>query len=89
MMEPTVDSFWSFQQNEHTTLTFIIKIKEFFLQFWNLEEFLYFLNVLFFHSDDLQPWLRWAYWISPFSYSLNAIALNEFLDNRWSTVSQT
>ncbi|XP_078174137.1 ABC transporter G family member 45-like isoform X2 [Carex rostrata] len=35
--------------------------------------------------DDLQPWLRWAYWISPFSYSLNAIALNEFLDNRWST----
>ncbi|XP_078170470.1 ABC transporter G family member 45-like isoform X2 [Carex rostrata] len=36
-------------------------------------------------GDDIQPWLQWGYWISPFSYSLNAIALNEFLDSRWST----
>ncbi|KAJ4803787.1 ABC transporter G family member 45 [Rhynchospora pubera] len=36
-------------------------------------------------KDNLQPWLQWAYWISPFTYSLNAIALNELLDKRWST----
>ncbi|TVU11154.1 hypothetical protein EJB05_44721 [Eragrostis curvula] len=37
-------------------------------------------------QDDLQPWLQWGSWVSPFTYSLNAVALNEFLDKRWSTV---
>jgi len=37
-------------------------------------------------KDNLQPWLRWGCWASPFTYSLNAVALNEFLDNRWATV---
>ncbi|CAL5065164.1 unnamed protein product [Urochloa decumbens] len=37
-------------------------------------------------SDDLQPWLHWGYWASPFTYSLNAVALNEFFDKRWATV---
>ncbi|GJN28742.1 hypothetical protein PR202_gb16901 [Eleusine coracana subsp. coracana] len=37
-------------------------------------------------KDDLQPWLSWGSWASPFTYSLNAVALNEFLDNRWATV---
>uniref|UniRef100_A0ACD6AAX2 Uncharacterized protein n=1 Tax=Avena sativa TaxID=4498 RepID=A0ACD6AAX2_AVESA len=36
-------------------------------------------------KDDLQPWLRWGYWISPFSYAQNAVSLNEFLDGRWAT----
>ncbi|KAM0900483.1 hypothetical protein ACQ4PT_020616 [Festuca glaucescens] len=34
-------------------------------------------------KDSLQPWLRWANWMSPFTYAQNAIALNEFLDERW------
>ncbi|KAL8505058.1 hypothetical protein ACS0TY_016317 [Phlomoides rotata] len=38
-----------------------------------------------FAPDDLKPWLRWAYYISPMSYGQNAIAINEFLDKRWST----
>ncbi|XP_004956470.1 ABC transporter G family member 45 isoform X2 [Setaria italica] len=37
-------------------------------------------------KDDLQPWMRWGYWASPFTYSLNAVALNEFIDRRWATV---
>ncbi|KAM0913297.1 hypothetical protein ACQ4PT_012244 [Festuca glaucescens] len=34
-------------------------------------------------KDSLQPWLRWANWTSPFTYAQNAVALNEFLDERW------
>ncbi|KAG8048142.1 hypothetical protein GUJ93_ZPchr0008g14061, partial [Zizania palustris] len=34
-------------------------------------------------KDELQPWLRWGYWASPFTYAQNAISMNEFLDNRW------
>ncbi|CAM0879339.1 unnamed protein product [Alopecurus aequalis] len=36
-------------------------------------------------KDDLQPWLRWGYWTSPFTFAQNAVALNEFLDERWAT----
>jgi hypothetical protein len=43
-------------------------------------------NVLYIETDALQPWLRWGYWTSPFTYAQNAIALNEFLDKRWATV---
>jgi hypothetical protein len=38
-------------------------------------------------TDDLQPWLRWGYWISPFTYAQNAVSINEFLDRRWAKVS--
>ncbi|VAI24826.1 unnamed protein product [Triticum turgidum subsp. durum] len=34
---------------------------------------------------NLQPWLQWGCWTSPFTYAQNAIALNEFLDERWDT----
>ncbi|KAL5222722.1 hypothetical protein ABZP36_027435 [Zizania latifolia] len=34
-------------------------------------------------KDELQLWLRWGYWASPFTYAQNAISMNEFLDNRW------
>ncbi|KAL8476450.1 hypothetical protein ACS0TY_028932 [Phlomoides rotata] len=32
-----------------------------------------------------KPWLKWAYYNSTMSYGQNAIAINEFLDKRWST----
>ncbi|XP_057789350.1 pleiotropic drug resistance protein 2-like [Salvia miltiorrhiza] len=35
-------------------------------------------------KDDLQPWMRWAYYLSPMSYGQNAIVIVEFLDPRWS-----
>ncbi|XP_044978700.1 ABC transporter G family member 45-like [Hordeum vulgare subsp. vulgare] len=34
-------------------------------------------------KDDLQQWLQWGYWASPFTYAQSAISLNEFLDERW------
>ncbi|KAJ4970414.1 hypothetical protein NE237_003513 [Protea cynaroides] len=36
-------------------------------------------------KDDIGPWMIWAYWSSPMMYGQNAIAINEFLDERWST----
>ncbi|KAK3034466.1 hypothetical protein RJ639_033322 [Escallonia herrerae] len=36
-------------------------------------------------KDDLQPWMKWAYYLSPMSYGQNAIVINEFLDDRWNT----
>uniref|UniRef100_A0ACD5Y9M4 Uncharacterized protein n=1 Tax=Avena sativa TaxID=4498 RepID=A0ACD5Y9M4_AVESA len=36
-------------------------------------------------KDDVQEWLRWGSWISPFTYAQNAVCLNEFLDRRWAT----
>ncbi|KAF8395358.1 hypothetical protein HHK36_019304 [Tetracentron sinense] len=36
-------------------------------------------------KDDIQPWMIWGYYISPMMYGQNAIAMNEFLDDRWST----
>lgn len=38
------------------------------------------------NADDLQPWMKWAYYLSPMSYGQNAIVLVEFLDPRWSMV---
>ncbi|KAJ0487068.1 putative ABC-type sulfate transporter [Helianthus annuus] len=35
-------------------------------------------------KDDIQPWMIWGYYISPMMYAQNAIAINEFLDDRWS-----
>lgn len=37
-------------------------------------------------ADDLEPWLKWTYYLSPLSYGQNAIVMNEFLDKRWSSV---
>ncbi|KAI3924912.1 hypothetical protein MKW98_031163 [Papaver atlanticum] len=34
-------------------------------------------------KDDLQPWMSWIYYVSPMMYGQNAIAINEFLDERW------
>ncbi|KAF8397869.1 hypothetical protein HHK36_016794 [Tetracentron sinense] len=36
-------------------------------------------------KDDILPWMIWGYYVSPMMYGQNAIAMNEFLDDRWST----
>ncbi|WCJ41762.1 ABC transporter G family member 34 [Euphorbia peplus] len=36
-------------------------------------------------KDQIVSWLRWAYYTSPLMYGQNAICINEFLDDRWST----
>ncbi|KDP34703.1 hypothetical protein JCGZ_10908 [Jatropha curcas] len=35
--------------------------------------------------NDIASWMIWGYYISPMMYGQNAIAINEFLDSRWST----
>nr|XP_043631485.1 pleiotropic drug resistance protein 2-like isoform X2 [Erigeron canadensis] len=35
-------------------------------------------------KDDIEPWMIWGYYVSPMMYGQNAIAINEFLDARWS-----
>nr|POE81486.1 abc transporter g family member 39 [Quercus suber] len=35
-------------------------------------------------KDDIEPWMIWCYDISPMMYGQNALAINEFLDKRWS-----
>ncbi|KAM6576200.1 hypothetical protein CsatB_028037 [Cannabis sativa] len=35
-------------------------------------------------KDDIKPWMIWGYYVSPMMYGQNAIAINEFLDKRWS-----
>ncbi|XP_051116369.1 pleiotropic drug resistance protein 2-like [Andrographis paniculata] len=34
--------------------------------------------------DELAPWMLWGYYASPMMYGQSAIAINEFLDERWS-----
>ncbi|KAK2976352.1 hypothetical protein RJ640_014183, partial [Escallonia rubra] len=36
-------------------------------------------------ANDIQSWMIWGYYISPMMYGQNAIVINEFLDERWST----
>ncbi|KAK4279545.1 hypothetical protein QN277_011312 [Acacia crassicarpa] len=36
-------------------------------------------------KDDIKPWMIWGYYASPMMYGQNAIAINEFLDKRWSS----
>ncbi|KAL3696050.1 hypothetical protein R1sor_010126 [Riccia sorocarpa] len=38
-------------------------------------------------KDNIHDYWVWGYWISPLSYAQNAIAVNEFLDPRWSKPS--
>ncbi|XP_047174890.1 ABC transporter G family member 39-like isoform X1 [Vigna umbellata] len=35
-------------------------------------------------KNNIKPWLKWGYYVSPMSYGQNALVLNEFLDERWS-----
>jgi uncharacterized membrane protein YbhN (UPF0104 family) len=32
---------------------------------------------------NIPPWWIWGYWLSPFTYALNALSVNEFLAPRW------
>ncbi|KAK9122733.1 hypothetical protein Sjap_012335 [Stephania japonica] len=36
-------------------------------------------------KDDIPQWMAWSYYLSPMMYGQNAVAINEFLDKRWST----
>ncbi|GAB2274463.1 ABC transporter G member 31 [Dionaea muscipula] len=38
-------------------------------------------------KDMFNSWLIWAYWVSPMSYALNAISVNEFTASRWMKTS--
>ncbi|BBN01006.1 hypothetical protein Mp_2g03890 [Marchantia polymorpha subsp. ruderalis] len=38
-------------------------------------------------KDSIHNYWEWGYWVSPLSYAQNAIAVNEFLDNRWNKIS--
>lgn len=38
-------------------------------------------------SDDIKDYMIWGYYVSPMMYGQNAIAINEFLSERWSAVS--
>lgn len=52
--------------------------------------FSHFITILILISvlaDDIRAWWAWAYWASPMMYAQNAVAVNEFLDDRWGTVS--
>ncbi|KAL4180879.1 hypothetical protein AMTRI_Chr12g234550 [Amborella trichopoda] len=33
--------------------------------------------------EDIYNWWKWGYWSSPLMYAQNAVAVNEFLSNRW------
>ncbi|KAG0616226.1 hypothetical protein M758_5G099800 [Ceratodon purpureus] len=33
--------------------------------------------------ENIHPWWIWGFWISPLTYAQNAIAVNEFLADRW------
>ncbi|KAL2239345.1 pleiotropic drug resistance protein 2 [Sesamum indicum] len=35
-------------------------------------------------KDDIEDWMIWGYYVSPMMYGQNAIAINEFLAERWS-----
>ncbi|PRQ26833.1 putative sulfate-transporting ATPase [Rosa chinensis] len=37
--------------------------------------------------EDMKSWLVWGYYLSPMSYGLNALAVNEFLGKSWRHVS--
>lgn len=52
-------------------------------------KFSLYIMIPLFSTDDIQDWMIWGYYASPMMYGLNAISINEFLDERWSNVSPT
>ncbi|CAL9146210.1 ABC transporter G family member 45-like [Musa acuminata AAA Group] len=49
---------------------------------------IYILGGFVISKDSIQSWLIWGYWFSPVTYGQNAVAINEFLDERWSMNSE-
>ncbi|XP_077235595.1 ABC transporter G family member 45-like [Tasmannia lanceolata] len=45
---------------------------------------MYILGGFVISKDNIQSWLAWGSWVSPLTYAQNAVAINEFLDKRWS-----
>ncbi|MQL82159.1 hypothetical protein Taro_014624 [Colocasia esculenta] len=48
----------------------------------------YILGGFVISKDDIPSWLTWGHWVSPLTYGQNAVAVNEFLDERWSMQTQ-
>ncbi|GLJ25062.1 hypothetical protein SUGI_0479520 [Cryptomeria japonica] len=44
---------------------------------------IFFLGGFILSREDINRWWIWGYWTSPLSYAQNAIAVNEFLGQRW------
>ncbi|MQL82152.1 hypothetical protein Taro_014617 [Colocasia esculenta] len=49
---------------------------------------IYILGGFVISKDDIPRWLDWGYWVTPMTYGQNAVAINEFLDERWSMEMQ-
>jgi hypothetical protein len=41
------------------------------------------LYISIYSAANIPPWWIWGYWLSPFTYALNALSVNEFLAPRW------
>lgn len=37
--------------------------------------------------EEMKNWLLWGYWLSPMTYGMNAMAVNEFFGKSWRNVS--
>ncbi|KAL3528696.1 hypothetical protein ACH5RR_008018 [Cinchona calisaya] len=44
---------------------------------------IYLLGGFILPKDHIPDWWSWAYWVSPLSYSFNAITVNEMFASRW------
>jgi ABC-type multidrug transport system permease subunit len=53
---------------------------------WILILLIFMLGGFIMPRPSLPVWWRWGYWTSSLSYSVNSIAVNEFLDERWDKV---
>ncbi|KAI3727249.1 hypothetical protein L1987_67061 [Smallanthus sonchifolius] len=47
---------------------------------------IFLLSGFFLPKTQISNWWEWAYWLSPLSYILKAITINEFLDSRWTSL---
>lgn len=43
--------------------------------------------IAYFSKENVKKWWIWGYWTSPMMYGMNAIAVNEFLGDKWNIVS--
>ena len=35
---------------------------------------------------NIPPWWIWAYWLSPFSWAVRSVVVNEFMDPKWTGI---
>lgn len=44
-------------------------------------------GLYFLVAVDVKVWWKWGYWLSPMMYGHNGLSVNEFLGNKWNSVS--